>query len=710
MRRFALSWPFACAVMVAVALFCQFRCPILDGDTFWQMAYGRYLLENHTLVPDHGAFTWSVTDTTPIYCAPFSEILLYLSYKMGGYLAHAVLVYACMATLVAVVLWYSIKWRVAKNPVTWLACLLGVLISLYAGSPKPQIFSYVFLCLSAAIWMDMKHAGEKAWKRCYAFPILMLVWINTHGGFIIGLAFWAAVCAGEAANAWLSPKAALPGRAVRHLAFSLVLAAAAVLATPYGWKYPAFLAKGLLFMDNARHFARVDAYGSIFTRDPKLHFVQYLIICLVVLAVLAVPRIRSRSFDWAIAMANALMLFLFVKYVRTTFYWAPVFCLTVAHWLSLRPGFFWPVAPKFQKARDILVLCACLFLGGRAAHGFIVYPGPYYWFGHGISYVNPVEEGGYIARYLPPCRVGNDYNTGGYLLWRLAPRSKVFVDSRYFPFRQWAGAYEDFASGKNVAAFVEKNRADAWCLGLGLGKTLNWFLASKDWELAFYGPSAAVFVKSGCELLPGAPKSGKGLEDIKAVSSALEALAFALKIKDGTNAGVILSGMEKRFDKTPDQRRMVAASERWVAGTHAYWNNRYEEASALLNEARMSGLQLDPGLVFSALSWAASQNWNKNKIRRAADEASLAFKLYPRNVLASYNAGVVFWAMAAQEGSPSLEERGKKLLRLFLTATSDKQDAYQRPRQTAQNILEGRQKERPLLLVPTPGEEEGRIS
>ena len=59
------------------------------------------------------------------------------------------------------------------------------------------------------------------------------------------------------------------------------------------------------------------------------------------------------------------------------------------------------------------------------------------WFGFGISYQNSVQEAEFIRNHLSNYFLGNDYDTGGYLLWALSPEQKIFIDPRYFPFKDW---------------------------------------------------------------------------------------------------------------------------------------------------------------------------------------------------------------------------------------------------------------------------------
>ena len=56
------------------------------------------------------------------------------------------------------------------------------------------------------------------------------------------------------------------------------------------------------------------------------------------------------------------------------------------------------------------------------------------WFGFGITYWNPVDEVEFLQKYHPGLKnIINDYDSGGYLIWKLYPQTKVLIDPRSFP-------------------------------------------------------------------------------------------------------------------------------------------------------------------------------------------------------------------------------------------------------------------------------------
>ncbi|MFC1489025.1 hypothetical protein ACFL6B_04165 [Thermodesulfobacteriota bacterium] len=698
-----LSWKWIWVAVLApppiiIVFIVQFTVPIIDGDPWWHMAYGRYFIENRTLIPDHTIFTWSRADATSIYCAWLPEIFLYLLYKTGGLTAFYVLRYLCMSVFILVVWLYARKVGMIRHPLTWLFCLLGLLMSVNAGFIKPEIFSYVFICLTVLNWMYIKSSGDKAWKYCYLFPLIMLAWVNSHGAFIFGALFLLAMGVGEEMNALFSVNIALSYRTRRHLFIALFLAALAILITPYGLKYPSNLLHFLLDF-NKQHYASVRAYDSIFSENKKyFHYVDYLIICSIILIALIIPRIKKRQFDWAIVLTNGFMIYLYILYTRSTYFWVPVFTLSAVYLLSFRPSFLWPESRKLKTAIRVVITCICLILSGRAVYDRIMRSYGYMWAGFGISYIQPVEETEFIQKYLSEYKIANDYNTGGYLIWKLGPEKKIFIDPRYFPFKKWYGEYLKFENGINIPNFLEKNPADVWCIQHLLNKPKTWFANSPDWKLAFYGPSSTLFVRSDIQLPEDAPRTGTGINDIKNFHQASQVLKFALDIKEWDSTKHILAGMKKRF-RHKNQQKVVDAWQVLLNGILAYHLRDYIKAAQYLVEAKNNKIVWSDGTLLNAYLHIAVGHWNDKNSLAARKAVQSALNVNPKNALAVYNMGIIEWYVY----DPSNEERKyENYLVEFLQGTEKNTGIPSISRQIAAAILNDQYNQRPPLLRPTP--------
>lgn len=703
----------ACVTLVTLAVI--FAEPVRDGDLWWHLVYARYMLENRTLIPDHTIFTWTPTETGSIYCSWLADLLLYLGHVCGRLPLLFVLRYLCMLSLPAVGLVLARRYRVSRHPLVHLSILCAVLMSYSAAYIKPEILSYVLMTLTTAVWIRLKASDEGAWTWCYAFPVLMLVWVNAHGGFIFGLAFLACMLAGEELNALYCPAAALPLRVRQHLFATVAASAMVCLVTPYGLHYPRQLLRDVFGGNPIGSSQSLGAYVSIFyPGTERLHYPQYLVVAVVILLVLCSRWVRSRRFDWSIAVTNIAFALLYTRFLRTTFYWAPIFAYSVIVLLAQDRRWLWPSRRRAATPLFAGIAVVALALSSRAVYESVADPASSErWLGFGVSYFNPVEETEFIRDNCAGARIGNDYDSGAYLMWRLWPHAKVFIDPRQFPFRSWYAAYRQFETGRDIPGLLRRFPSDIWLVKHRRKTLMGWFQRSPEWHPVFYGPVGAVFRRVASTDPRPPPARGEGLSSIRNVEHTFFPLIFALNVGDVEGAQIIYSGMKKRYS-LPVHREAVDSAARLIEAVHAYQREDYAQACKPLAGLLKGDLIKAKPLLVNCLLQLAAARWRHDDYGAAVRASEEALKLLPDSALASYNAGVARWhahrvsalqasasAQTGLGGNAAADTRWRALLRQFVD-TAERDEGI--PRQSlaiARQILEHNTYQgRPPLLQP----------
>lgn len=569
--------------------------PIQDGDLFWHLAYAQQMVQDHTLVPDPTIYSWTPTSDGTIYCAWLGELFLYGVWKLTGLWGLFVLRYAVVAGVVAALWRYAWRLGLGRRMVTGLVVLLVALASMAGTLVKPELFSLLFFSLMVGAYFRARLAvreGRDARPWLVAVPVIMLVWVNTHGAFLLAAPFLVATAAGELLNARFNPGAALPGRVRNWLLGCWGACAAAVCITPYGPAYPIQLIGDYLFDRaprpdeawNTAHQSILD-YGA-----TGFRFLEYGVVALVLLGVafglLAVRR-RGRV-DWVLVLANLVYLPLFVFTLRTTYFWPAVLGYSVIECLALareRPVAERNPRPVSAGAQFVAGVAAVTFvvLGAQAAIGAYVAPHPGSWLGFGTGYTNPVVEADFVEREQLGPRLYNIFDSGGYLLWELSPENQVMVDSRSFPYLSWFDEQFDFAHGRSVPEFVERRPADVAVIDLEKVDTWRAFLALPVWRPVFYGPTAAVFVPDAdAQLLDASDPLWDWKGDVRNASTALNAFDFATAVGDFPTAWRVLDELEGPLDhQRGDERRPAAFTYRQAY--RALDDQHYDEAFTLLH-------------------------------------------------------------------------------------------------------------------------------
>jgi hypothetical protein len=652
------------------------------------------MLDAGRLTLDHTAFSWTPSDNAVIYCAWLSQLGLYGLYQLYGLPALFTLRYAVLAAPLAAA--GILAWRTGtlRHPLTWVLALLGVLMSSAAMFIKPQLISYALTTALVLMWLLIRRGGDRSGGWAYALPVLMVIWVNGHGGFTIGLVYLAVALGGEYLNAWLSPSHAAHPRVRRHLLYAVALCGVAVFVTPYGWRYPLqFFTISLPAID----LQAVREYDSIFAPSQRgLRYVEYGAAAAGLIAALAVRR-RRDDIDWALVFTNLVFAAMYAYYVRLTFFWAPVVLLSGVALLAERPRWCWPTSSGSRRALGIATVAASVLLAASAIRSDMLTPVVGGWRGFGNGYWNPEEEADYIARHFPGAKLGNDYNAGGYLIWRLWPGNRVFMDARYFPYRSWFPDYLRLETTDGIDRLLRRFPADVWCVELLLPKTVAWFRSSPEWEPAFYGASAAVFVKKGTPLPGGRLESGTGIGEIRNLYQALLVLAFAFDVHDFPSAERVVAGMERRFD-AGHERPVVAGARRALDGVVAHQRGEFDQAVRLLIDVAPSYQGAPAAALLDSTLQLTARRWQSNDVSGALEMARLAVQVAPQSAVSRYNAGVIGWWQQRQ--APGAAEAWRRDLEAFLGLGRPTDPALVQAIDTATRIVKGLESNRPAVLTP----------
>ena len=451
--------PFAAALFIFVFLGSIF--PITDNDVWWHLATGKYIFLNH-LIPSTDIFSFTIKGKPWVTFEWLSQLVFYAVYSVSGLFG-----LTAFKALACVLIFYLMSKRF-KTGITLVSAAVFCLAFIAARDglkERPQLFTYLFTALYMYL-LETKHE-----RRMFIIPIVQVLWANMHGAsafigigiFSIYTLFDDSVPAGKKA-------------------FFIFLVSACTLANPH--TYSVFTYLFVFFKEGFNTLIQE------YQRTPvKLNYLPYfLLVFLGFVSFLAddVPDIKS-ILIFIIAVAASLLAIrnipLFVVIA------APVTASQLSKMTaSLTYG-------KVKHALLVNTLAAvCLFLGswsfasmmdltGSCAAGF----GDKHRSRGAAAFIKSTGARGCLF---------NDYDLGGYLIWKLYPQCPVFVDGRLVEY------------GKD---FVEKSfyywKPEVWA---GLDSRYNFTLAVipndiyyfasnfdnlDNWVLVFWDKGALVYAK-----------------------------------------------------------------------------------------------------------------------------------------------------------------------------------------------------------------------
>lgn len=665
---------------VGVALALPFR----DGDIWFHLLYAQQFIENRTFVPDHSLYSWSPTEATQIYVTWLSDLLLYLVFNLGGDYGLYIFRYVCAFFVLGLGFFEARRYGVLTSPYSWLIFILSFLISDAAFFCKPEIFSYVFMALFSWGWWRIKNApAGKSGNICYLFPLITLVWVNSHGGVIFGIFFLFLVFLAEVFNGLFGYKP-LDQEIRRTLFISILLSFLCLFINPYFYNYPLHLFKEITNAGNLGNlFSPIEAFQSPFKgRNPQLDFGDLINISMILWLYIVVPKIRKKLVDLSVVVVVGCFIVLFTVYMRTTFYLGPILMFSLL-----------PLVPKNEEnprfelyRRDICIPLILFFLiSFKATYDRVYLPRNNEHFGFGKGYASPFSAAEFIKSNYPNKDLGTTYGTGAYLAWALWPNSRVMIDARQFPFRLWFSEYIDFTRDPFAnSSFMERFASDIWCVSIHQTTLVSAFISSPNWEIVFWGPNSIVFVKK--DILKASASVDIRIEEIlnmKNPSALARSANVAIVKKDWEMTEKILERMLE-LKKLPQARNIYTNVSLYRDVLQEYYASNYKNVIELIENhndemERLSGLKI---VLANSYLFLGDYLWSSNHDKNAA----LAMFEKSYNVIPSsyalFNMAISLYSI----GEETFLQQ--KILEDFLKTNLQRVDSEaQRSRRIAQEIL-----------------------
>jgi hypothetical protein len=207
-----------------------------DSDTGWHIRTGEWILENHA-VPRQDLFSFSKPGEQWFAWEWLSDVLFAVVHRHAGLAGLALL------AGVAIALLYALLYRliVARGASIVVAVPMATMAS-YAGSihwlARPHMFSWLFALIF--YWVLLQEPAKS--RRLFWLAPLMVLWVNMHGSFLLGLFLIGVFGAAEVLRAVFTSSG--EGKDTRREAlerarhYGMVLAAcgAASLLNPYSFR------------------------------------------------------------------------------------------------------------------------------------------------------------------------------------------------------------------------------------------------------------------------------------------------------------------------------------------------------------------------------------------------------------------------------------------------------------------------------------------
>jgi len=411
-----------------------------DGDTGWHIRTGEWILAHHA-VPYRDLFSYSKPDSIWYAWEWLADVVFAGLNKAGGLAAislFAVLLIAGTITLV-----FRLARRKSNAVVAIAVTVLAMAGSSIHWLARPHLFTLLF----AVIFLNGLYHVREGQSRVAGIPwlvllpVLTVLWSNLHGGFLVGVLLIAVFGAGELLRVLLAAgeegRAAGFERAGKYFLSALACLVASLL-NPYTYHLHVHVWQ---YLRDPYLGARIMEFLSVDFHHPIAIFFESMLAG----GVLAAAWCARRG-----SFTEPLLFLLWAHLALLSARNIPIFMIVVAPMVAavadagLRSLPAAPVAGWLQRVAawfnrivretcqtDALGRWHLVSLAGVALLVALMYaPHPPKRFRAEFDPKRyPADAVSALGQYLP-ARVFTYDQWGDYLIYRLYPRSRVFVDGR----------------------------------------------------------------------------------------------------------------------------------------------------------------------------------------------------------------------------------------------------------------------------------------
>ena len=415
--KFTLSKLFQILVLSGIILFVL--RPMEDPDFWWHIKTGELIIQNRQ-IPLFDAYSFSAVGKPWIAHEWLSELFMFLLYNAGGVILSTLV----FSVLILAAFWVTIL-RIEDKSNLYAASgalLLGAILSTPVLWPRPQIFSILYMSIFLVLLDRFLKTGKLA--TLIPLPVIMLLWVNQHGAFIVGLGVIGIFIVGRLVDAlirviqqkenWKD----IADNLLWVLILTLVICTLVTLLNPNGIRI-------LVYPFQTINDASLQQFNQEWA-SPDFHERTWIPLAVMYLSLIGFGLKSKRP----ISTTNILLVLVFGFMALSALKHVALFALVTIPVLADQISSVIPFSEN-QSQKDRFV----------RPFSFVVMLGVIFLFVNTLIHFEqkqeivtrdrfPVEAVNFLTENQINGRILNSYNWGGYMIWNLYPQYKVYIDGR----------------------------------------------------------------------------------------------------------------------------------------------------------------------------------------------------------------------------------------------------------------------------------------
>jgi hypothetical protein len=520
--------------LIFIYIFGLFSVKVWDPDFWWHLKTGEHIWQTGA-IPTQDPFAFTSLAKDPIHpdskrisfiLAQYwlAQVILYLVYKAFSF--QGIIAFrAALLTLVIFMIWRGVR-REGIGFFPSLPFLIPAVIVLtnFTGE-RPQLFSFVFSFLlvylldgfrksSLPAEATMLHSNRRMLLHLIPVPVLMALWANIHGGFILGIIIICLYLLAETIKFLTGRFGPLPRKAFLLIVAAGAIAIPASFINPNGFN----VIPVLMELEKSRYRGMiVEAMSPVYLMNTG--FYNQELIAYFTLLILGVVFfiVNIRALDITDALVFAGLSAMSLSAARVIPFFIPVAIVLIAKYLSLS----WKRVSLTSIGKNLLTYLekpitfmkssyAVIMLSSVLSIVLLVVLINSSLFRSGIR-KERYPEGAvkFLKENKLPGNMFNPYVWGGYLIWGLYPDYKVFIDGRglieevYFQEVRITGAdissFGGMPAWKAMLKAYEINFIITFSVSEFSGKLSPFIpalLYDQEWQLVYMDNNSLIFIKN----------------------------------------------------------------------------------------------------------------------------------------------------------------------------------------------------------------------
>jgi len=467
---------------------------LTDPDLWGHIRFGQAALAQHHTVM-HDSFSYTAFGSLFENHEWLTDIVMATIYGHGGIVGLKLWKFTCTASTIV-----CLALALAETGATFsiqsnilLAAALALMPQLQF---RPQLFTFAFFAAMLAILARHHYRGS---APMWILVPIMLLWVNLHGGFVIGIAtlgLYGGVVGLEDLVAGRSLK-----RGFGLVGFALA-SALAPLATPFGidtWRMVLRAVFNPVLRINI-----VDWHPLRLAMAQQWHaahsgVVYYLLVLGFIAAFVITFALKPRGGDLPFVVIAAIMSYAAWTAVRNM----PLAVIACALPLARHTAVLFAdirrraegQGVKFEAPAERSAIGA--WVAGAGAAIFALYAGLFSPRLR-LETAYPASAVAFMEQHSLHGNILDEFGWGEYLIWHLGPSSKVFIDGRYdlIYSNKIIGDYLDFYFARPRASAVLASYPHDFVLIPPKSAAYGLMMRTAGWALVYHDKDAALFARA----------------------------------------------------------------------------------------------------------------------------------------------------------------------------------------------------------------------